>query len=198
MNVYTLAIINASDGVRVPFDRLLFTPVRWFVGLQRFHKKAAAFVLRAVSKHSPELSQAVVASGGVDALVLCLDEFDPGVREATAWALCNIAQHNACKDCFRLLSSSAPTPLCLPHVSSRPRHRAALSQSVVDAGAVPLLVLCLVEPEIALKRIAASTLSNICKHTPELAQIAVDCGAIAHLAQMILDPDAKLKVRPRR
>uniref|UniRef100_A0A3Q3X8T3 Sperm associated antigen 6 n=1 Tax=Mola mola TaxID=94237 RepID=A0A3Q3X8T3_MOLML len=130
----------------------------------RFHKKAAAFVLRAVSKHSPELSQAVVASGGVDALVLCLDEFDPGVREATAWALCNIAQHNT-----------------------------SLSQSVVDAGAVPLLVLCLVEPEIALKRIAASTLSNICKHTPELAQIAVDCGAIAHLAQMILDPDAKLK-----
>lgn len=64
----------------------------------------------------------------------------------------------------------------------------------MDAGAVPLLVLCLLEPEMALKRIAASTLSDICKHTPELAHSVVDNGAIAHLAQMILNPDAKLKV----
>lgn len=72
----------------------------------------------------------------------------------------------------------------------------ALSQAVVEAGAVPLLVLSLQEPEMALKRIAASTLSDICKHTPQLAQTVVDTGAIAHLAQMILNPDAKLKVGP--
>lgn len=65
---------------------------------------------------------------------------------------------------------------------------------MVDAGAVPLLVLCIQEPEIALKRIAASALSDISKHSPELAQTVVDAGAIAHLAQMILNPDAKLKV----
>jgi hypothetical protein len=35
----------------------------------RFYKKAAAFVLRAVSKHSPQLAQAVVDSGALDALV---------------------------------------------------------------------------------------------------------------------------------
>lgn len=64
----------------------------------------------------------------------------------------------------------------------------------MDAGAVPLLVLCIQEPEIALKRIAASSLSDIAKHSPELAQTVVDSGAIAHLAQMILNPDAKLKV----
>lgn len=69
-----------------------------------------------------------------------------------------------------------------------------MAQSVVDAGAVPLLVLCIQEPEIALKRIAASSLSDIAKHSPELAQTIVDAGAIAHLAQMILNPDAKLKV----
>lgn len=69
-----------------------------------------------------------------------------------------------------------------------------LAQAVVDAGAVPLLVLCIQEPEIALKRIAASSLSDIAKHSPELAQTVVDSGAIAHLAQMILNPDAKLKV----
>ena len=69
-----------------------------------------------------------------------------------------------------------------------------LSQAVVDAGAVPLLVLCIQEPELSLKRISASALSDLCKHTPELAQVVVDAGSIAHLAQMILNPDAKLKV----
>ena len=39
--------------------------------------------------------QAVVDSGAVSALVTCLDEFDPGVKEAAAWALGYIARHNA-------------------------------------------------------------------------------------------------------
>ena len=68
-----------------------------------------------------------------------------------------------------------------------------LAQSVVDAGAIPQLVLCLQEPELTLKRIAASTLSEICKHTPELAQIVVDAGAIPYLASMVQHPDGKLK-----
>uniref|UniRef100_A0A8C3BZC3 Sperm associated antigen 6 n=1 Tax=Cairina moschata TaxID=8855 RepID=A0A8C3BZC3_CAIMO len=127
-------------------------------------QKAAAFVLRAVGKHSPQLAQAVVQCGALESLVICLEDFDPGVKEAAAWALGYIARHNS-----------------------------ELSQAVVDAGAVPLLVLCIQEPEIALKRIAASTLSDISKHSPELAQTVVDAGAIAHLAQMILNPDAKLK-----
>lgn len=77
------------------------------VCMQRFYKKAAAFVLRAVAKHSPELSQAVVACGGVDALVLCLEEFDPGVKEAAAWALGYIARHNAREEGHTLTFPSA-------------------------------------------------------------------------------------------
>lgn len=41
--------------------------------VNRFYKKAAAFVLRAVAKHSPDLAQAVVDSGALDALVPCLE-----------------------------------------------------------------------------------------------------------------------------
>ena len=48
-----------------------------------------------------------------------------------------------------------------------------LAQAVVDVGAVPLLILCEQEPEISLKRIAASSLSDIAKHSPELAQVRV-------------------------
>lgn len=36
-------------------------------------------------QHSPELAQAVVDSGSLDALVVCLEEFDPSVKEAAAW-----------------------------------------------------------------------------------------------------------------
>ena len=43
-----------------------------------------------------------------------------------------------------------------------------LAQSVVDVGAVPLLVLCVQEPELSLKRIAASSLSDIAKHSAEV------------------------------
>ena len=52
-----------------------------------------------------------------------------------------------------------------------------LSQAVVDAGAVPLLVLCIQEPEMPLKRIAASALSDICKHSPEVGIIILSRGA---------------------
>ena len=131
---------------------------------QRFYKKAAAFVLRAVAKHSPELAQAVVDSGALEALVLCLEEFDPSVKEAAAWALGYIASH---------------TP--------------ELAQAVVDAGAVPLLVLCVQEPEVSLKRITASALNDISKHTAELAQAIVDAGAVACLAPLIEHDDSKLK-----
>lgn len=43
------------------------------------------------------LLQAVVDCGALEALVICLEEFDPGVKEAAAWALGYIARHNAGK-----------------------------------------------------------------------------------------------------
>lgn len=132
--------------------------------LQRYYKKAAAFVLRAVAKHSPELAQAVVDAGSLEPLVLCLEEFDPSVKESAAWALGYIASHTA-----------------------------ALAQAVVDAGAVPLLVLCIQEPEVSLKRITASALNDIAKHSPELAQAVVDAGAVAYLAPLVAHEDSKLK-----
>lgn len=100
----------------------------------------------------------------MEALTPCLEEFDPAVREAAAWAIGYIAQHNS-----------------------------DLAQAVVEAGSVGLLVLCLQEPEISLKRISASALSDICKHSPELAQAVVDAGAVSYLSPLIMHPDVKLK-----
>lgn len=72
-----------------------------------------------------------------------------------------------------------------------------LAQNVLDAGTVPLLVLCIQEPEITLKRISASAMSDVCKHTPELAQAVVDAGAVAYLSPLIMHPDSKLKRQVR-
>ena len=49
--------------------------------------------MRAVAKHSATLAHAVVDSGALEALVICLEEFDPSVKEAAAWALGYIAGH---------------------------------------------------------------------------------------------------------
>ena len=38
--------------------------------------------------------QQVVDCGALEALVICLEEFDPGVKESAAWALGYIARHN--------------------------------------------------------------------------------------------------------
>ena len=121
-------------------------------------------MLKAVAKHSPELAQSVVDSGALGALVACLSEFEPSVKESAAWALGYISQHN--------------------------QH---LAQHVVDAGAIAPLVLCLQEPELSLKRIAASTLGEVAKHSTEQAQLIVDAGAIAFLSPLISHPDIKLK-----
>lgn len=69
-------------------------------------------MLRSVARHSPSLAQAVVDAGSLEPLAICLDEFDPCVKEAAAWALGYIARHN--------------------------EH---LAQAVADAGAVPFSLL---------------------------------------------------------
>ena len=48
-----------------------------------------------MAKHSSTLAKAVVDSAALDALVVCLEEFDPSVKEAAAWALSYISKHTA-------------------------------------------------------------------------------------------------------
>ncbi|KZC11851.1 PREDICTED: sperm-associated antigen 6 [Dufourea novaeangliae] len=130
----------------------------------KFYKKAALFVTRAIAKHSPELASVIIQSNGLEIIILCLEDFDAVVKEAAAWALGYIARHNQ-----------------------------NLAQATVDAGAVPLLVLCLQEPELYLKQIGASALCDISKHDKDLAEVVVDAGAVPFLAKALSNPDAKLK-----
>lgn len=62
--------------------------------IQRFSKRASAFVLRAIAKHSASLADDVVTANALPGLISCLSEFDSSVKEAAAWALGYIAQHS--------------------------------------------------------------------------------------------------------
>ena len=60
----------------------------------RYYKKSASFCIRAVSRHAAVLALAVVDCGALEPLALCLEDFDPGVKESAASALGTIASHN--------------------------------------------------------------------------------------------------------
>lgn len=90
-------------------------------------------MLRAVAKHSPELAQAVVDAGALEALVLCLEEFDPSVKESAAWAIGYIASHGAGEEKILLgrnIFSSAHR-----FGTSRCRRRCCTNVGVVHPGA---------------------------------------------------------------
>lgn len=53
----------------------------------------------------------VIQCNGLDTIIICLEDFDSGVKEATAWALGYIARHNK-----------------------------TLAQAIVDAGTYTLLI----------------------------------------------------------
>ncbi|XP_063985632.1 sperm-associated antigen 6-like [Diachasmimorpha longicaudata] len=130
----------------------------------KFMKKGIMFVLRAISKHSVGMAKAVVDSGGLGTIIVCLDDFDAGVKEAAAWATGYIARHDK-----------------------------NLAETVTDAGAIPLLVLCLQESDLCLKQISASALCDISKHSQTLAQSVAEAGALSFLARSIQNSDAKVK-----
>lgn len=52
------------------------------------------FILRAIAKHSSETASIIVQMNGLDAMIICLEDFDSGVKEAAAWGLGYIARHN--------------------------------------------------------------------------------------------------------
>ncbi|KAK0165994.1 hypothetical protein PV328_004458 [Microctonus aethiopoides] len=110
------------------------------------------------------MSSIIIQGGGLEAMVISMEDFDPGVKESAAWAIGYVARHNS-----------------------------VLAQTVVNAGVVPLLIMAMQESELYLKQISASALCDISKHSSDLAQTVTDAGAIPFLARSIINSDAKLK-----
>ena len=49
-------------------------------------------MLRSLAKHSQALSRAIINSGALESLAICVEEFDPGVKESAIWALAYISK----------------------------------------------------------------------------------------------------------
>merc|ERR1712070_694793 len=161
---------------------------------------AAAFVLRAVSKHSPQLAQAVVDSGALDALVTCLEEFDPSVKEAAAWALGYIARHTkelaqtvVDAGAVSLLAkdiSHVDAPLkrqvcsCLAQIA---KHSVDLAEVVVEAEIFPRILHCLKDVDEFVRKNAATCIREIARHTPDLAKLIVNAGGVAAMVDYITE-----------
>lgn len=112
-----LASFSQELAEAIVHENILIQLVYSLKEQNRYNKKAAAGVVRAIAKHSPALAQAVVNAGALQPLILSLEEFDPAVKEMAAGALGHIV-----------------------------RHTARLAQVVVDAGGVSLLLLAIQVP----------------------------------------------------
>lgn len=57
-----------------------------------------------------------------------------------------------------------------------------------------MVKLCLQEPEVCMKQIAAATMGDIVKHDASLSQALCDAGCISHLVRSLNHPNTSLKV----
>eukprot|EP00983_Pelagomonas_calceolata_P118088 1160470-Pelagomonas_calceolata.AAC.6 len=172
-------------------------------------KEAAAWTLGYIAGHNAELSQQVSFPGHANS---------QRASCGACWRLAHAFGRAVTSSVHENAQKCAAAHHNVPCMLGMPLFERSCTQdanTVVDAGAVPLLVLCVQEPELSLKRIAASSLSDIAKHTPELAQVRtveypalfakemscqkaiVDAGAVAYLAPLVINQDAKLKRQSR-
>jgi hypothetical protein len=107
--------------------------------------------------------------------VVLLEDFDASVREAAAATIAAIASHGqgagipvtSTSNCRAPLAVHDPSSSCMCPLCHAAHVYADLGSAIVDSGAVALLVVCLQEPDVALKRACALALA-------EIANFAVD------------------------
>ena len=72
-------------------------------------------------------------------------------------------------------------------------HSGQQAAEVVSAGALPLLMAAMQEPEPALKKAAAACIGEVAKHSPELAQAVVQAGGLSALTALMRHAEAKVR-----
>ncbi len=144
----------------------------------RFYKKAAAYVLKSVAKHSEHLAQCVIDAGALDALVVSeIAKHTPELadRIANNAGTLRVLTGNLADRDFELRQHSCT---CLANIA---KHNEDLAQKVAGADLFPKIVdRCLKEEgKERLQRQAALCLKEIAGQSISLARMVSDVGGVS-------------------
>merc|ERR1711998_779800 len=161
---------------------------------------AAAWALGYQARRTKDLAQTVVDAGAVPLLVLCFQEPELSVKEASAWALGYIARHTkelaqtvVDAGAVSLLAkdiSHIDAPLkrqvcsCLSQIA---KHSVDLAEVVVEAEIFPKILHCLKDIDEFVRKNAATCIREIARHTPDLAKLIVNAGGVAAMVDYITE-----------
>jgi len=121
-------------------------------------RRISASALSDISKHSPELAQAVVDGNTIPFIAPLLANPDAKLRRQVCSALSQIAKHTV-----------------------------DLAETVVDGEIFPNVLNCLKDSDGYVKKNGATLICEISKHTPELAQLIVNSGGVAAMVDYVND-----------
>jgi len=118
-----------------------------------------------ISKHSPELAQAVVDAGAVSYLAPLIQHPDAKLKRQVCSCLAQIAKHSV-----------------------------DLAEVVVEAEIFPNILNCLKDNDTFVRKNAATCIREVAKHTPELAKLIVNAGGAAALVDYVSEVQGNAKL----
>ncbi len=169
-------------------------------------KESAAWALGYIAKHNAQLAENVVNAKAIEHLVLCLQEPEIELKRAASKTLCFIAQHTPdlaskiSEQGLDLISyflmyndTQLKRNVCLL-LGNIAKHSIDLSISVWDSLSDPqLLLACLMDPDLEVKKNTAFCISEFVNKGPENAMKIVNKGGLGVLVHFI----ANVKGDPR-
>ncbi|CAI5522370.1 unnamed protein product, partial [Closterium sp. Naga37s-1] len=170
-------------------------------GTNRHHKRAAAYLVKAVSRHAgAELAEA----GVLPLLTECLLDAMLAVRETAACALGHVAKHSgdlamrvvetgAVRLLVTCLQDEAVARIALSVLSDVARHSLLHATAVADAGGITAAVSLLGSPDVKTRRQVCVCLSTIARHSESLALQVLDQPGASRLLLCLHDSSPSLR-----
>ncbi|XP_025191306.1 sperm-associated antigen 6-like [Melanaphis sacchari] len=133
----------------------------------KYYKKNCMNLVKNLCKYSSESTEIVIKEcGGIDAILICMKDFDSFVKEAAMQAI-----------------------TCITRLDVK------LSQLIVNYGVLPQIVLCLKEQQQSLKLFALTALDEMAKNNEDLAVKIVDVPTLPHVIFFLMPNFVDKKVQ---
>lgn len=164
--------------------------------------------VRSLSKYSAMYIETIIKEcGGIDAIFICMKDFDMNVRESALQAINAIARQGANISLYIVSSGKSKfiyqTKLLFTiqnymniNLHILKTYMIHIIWTFIFTGVLlPLINLCLKEPQQNLRLYALSTLDEFAKQNQDLAQIIVDVPTLPHVAHLLSSNITDVKVQ---